>query len=304
MTEAEEDISYYFQCFRLNFVMMTEININGIERLNNKGFTAWYKQESKEKSFFNSNKNLSKPGIYCWGFFHPKNNNLFIPYYVGDSTSSLSRRLSKHIIDITTYTGSNYRRLKEDYFYNINGLWFGNDPSFPLYLENPLPGEVNQKYLLDDKNWRKTATEDFDNKIFYWANKDFVKKHFKSNNIKHKVIQQNNREKEDVLRQGIIEGRFGFMYWTVDPSNEIINKIWDTVKGAKLEREFLEIFECFIKFSLKTKTGSNSISIEQMKKRIELFFGNGTKLICKPANNNVVNYFKNKCDSDNIIYII
>lgn len=289
---------------------MEEINIKGIIRV---PFSEDYIQEFKDKTFELNFKDteekepngIDSPGIYCWGFFDKNNQKKFIPYYVGESTDSIRKRITQHIEVITTYHGStNYRRLKESYFYDEK-FGFRHDPDFPLYINKPKSLKIAGKFL-SDEDWRKNDEKGFNEKIFYWSKMDFNTKKSIHRKVNHNIIEQTKQQKNDVLFQGIVKGRFGFFYWPINADNSITKKKWDEINELDLKkRDFLEIFESLVKFSLKTKTGSNSISLELMRERIKFYFGENTKFKCVP-NDNTKEYFRNQNEiaSDVIDYKI
>ncbi len=99
------------------------------------------------------------PGIYIWGFLDPNNAKTnFIPYYVGDSASSILGRIAtnsnSHLNDIYKET-STYIRLTTDYFLGINMVPFYSDEFYPVFLYNSK----------QEDSWLKSLQKDITKKI-------------------------------------------------------------------------------------------------------------------------------------------
>jgi hypothetical protein len=222
------------------------------------------------------------PGVYIWGY---EENGYFIPYYVGESTTSVKMRVLKHKADILKDT-STYRRLKASYSN------FYMDPGFPVYVE--IPKGHNAAHLkmremkhglpeatpLNDEEWFKNR-EHFLNSVYYYNHKEFFPG---SLNLKEFSIQNLpvTRLQEDVLRVMLEQNHFKVKYWTVPatatPEENIAILTQDLldlqhkaadegIQPKDQKRWVMEVFEALTKYSLKGKTGSTSISITELKKR-------------------------------------
>ncbi len=222
------------------------------------------------------------PGVYIWG---TEEKGHFIPYYVGESTTSVKMRVLKHKADILKDT-STYRRLKASYSN------FYMDPGFPAYVEIPkghntthlkareLKQGMPEATPLNDEEWFKNR-EHFLNSVYYYNHKEFFPglpdlKEFSIQNLPASRLQ------EDILRVWLEQNLFRVMYWTI-PAEGVPGKNTPVVTQDLLDwqnkaadegiqpkdqkRWVMEVLEAFTKFSLKGKTGSTSISITELKKR-------------------------------------
>lgn len=207
---------------------------------------------------------IFKPGIYIWGFDNivPEKENLFLPFYVGESVSSVFHRIHEHIHDIK-YDLTTYRRLHKNYL-----EMFFKDCSFPLYIDEPgfvCPPGYNKK----DDDWFINDKQ-FMDKVSYWNKKIFleqIKSELKNSyNILNKNysmywLEKMHKAKRDSLDENM--ANFKIFYSKLDcPKN----------KKIESKRKFYEIFECLVKFSLQGRTGSMSISIEEAIKRFNIVF--------------------------------
>jgi hypothetical protein len=242
-------------------------------------------------SEFSKQKEADLPGIYIWGFVDKGD---FIPYYVGESTTSVKMRVLKHKADILKEE-STYRRLKSTYTH------FYSDPSFPAYLE--IPKGHNAVHLrarewahglpdatpLNDEEWFKN-TQHFKDSVYYYNQKEFFPKDTPLKEFSIKNLPA-SRMQEDVLRQWIEQDTFRVMFWTIPealaPTAEHPITAKDLLEWTNIASEagippkdqkrwVMEVFETLTKFSLKGKTGSTSITISEFKKR-------WTKLGINPA---------------------
>ncbi len=193
--------------------------------------------------------NSEYPGVYIWGFIQ---NDKFIPFYVGKSHSTVASRLKQHHKDIIK-PDSTYMRFTTAYMEGPSPYY--NDEHFPMETysknRNKLPG------------WAKRPTpEYFEERIVYMNNKEFLERKFQGIDMtaakRYFSIDLIGHIKEDYLKNNL--NKLNAIYAPYDSTDY---SIFD--KGA-----FFELLEAFIKFSLKGKTVSKSISPELMKKKIEL----------------------------------
>jgi|GEM_PF-2640268 len=213
------------------------------------------------------------PGIYVWGF--ENNRGDFIPYYVGDSIKSIVGRINVHKKDIEK-DKSTYVRLSKEYLYGINKTPYWFDPHFPTDKGKGIPPK-----------WCKETVDKGLRKVDYWqkidgANKD-IKQFCDVNGPSRESIDSLCIPDPDRNGKFVLNENFRLFYWDLNQFNSRFNSdirdFWNKIsveksKMGKCQREFLEIFEAYIKFALKGKTASKSINIETMKSRFKSLFPN------------------------------
>lgn len=201
-------------------------------------------------------------GVYVWGF---KENNRFIPYYVGEAINSIATRIiTEHKRDIEN-AKSTYIRLSREYMTGDKKTipyWY--DPDFPPLIEH------NQGI---PKWWCKETETQKLGKVSYWKFKDGdgVEKGFEQycndNSVTRESIDCFCTPNSDKKGKFTLREDFRVFYWDIKSIGQIFD-VWEKVKS----RSFLQIFEAYIKFSLKGKTCSESISIEAMKDQFRKYF--------------------------------
>jgi hypothetical protein len=194
---------------------------------------------------------VESPGVYIWGFLKENDPDFFLPYYVGEATTTILERINRHKSDIE-FKNSPYVRLSKDYMTGNNCRPYWYDREFPKLIRKGI----------SDK-WCQTNPD----KAIYWQNKYPLMKDWKSEtNITDTLCNSQRAGFEPYLFYwDIITGYKDFN------SGKIIRDLWGKLIELKeYKRDFLEIFEAYIKFSLRGKTISSSISVESMKNRFHI----------------------------------
>jgi hypothetical protein len=238
------------------------------------------------------------PGIYIWGFVSDikienfkdfseehkipkfnKENELFIPYYVG-LDSDLFDRINKHK-GFDKYDARKYTRMSEEYMKK-----FFKEKAYPIKTDN---SNINKDYF--DLNINEQEN------IVYYNNSDFLKKVYgdfikvdetkKTENPIDVINKDNNNLIIDTLKE---------MY---DDSNQMKHKnnLWFCYAELKRNTDFvkckLEDFETLTFYSLKGKTISKTGKLEAISDTIAVKYKDNLKSI-----------FKSEINSKNSLLII
>lgn len=226
------------------------------------------------------------PGIYIWGFVSDikienfkdfseehkipkfnKENELFIPYYVG-LDSNLFDRINKHK-GFDKHDARKYTRMSEKYMKK-----FFKEQAYPIKTDN---SNIHKDYL--KLNIKKQEN------IVYYNNSDFIKKTYgdsiKVNEIKktENPIDVINKDNNNLIIDTLKE-----MY---DNSNQMKHKnnLWFCYAELNRKTDFvkckLEEFETLTFYSLKGKTISKTGKLEAISDTIAVKCEDNLKSIFK-----------------------
>jgi len=202
------------------------------------------------KSFIRNKENIQRhsfPGVYFWGF---KNNENFIPYYVGKKTDSISKRFCEHIDGIIK-PASCYKRPTEDYLFGLNGIEpYWKDPSLPLLFGNDGKNDLPK--------WFANDFEHFDNRFEYINNKEFLERR----------SSQPIQEADDYPISLLPNSR--------DPLKMYINVMQVCFIPLRDEsfyqnyelKDLTGMLETYVKFSLRGKTMGDSYRLKTLNDKI------------------------------------
>lgn len=184
------------------------------------------------------------PGVYIWGF---NINGRFVPYYTGKSQSSIASRINQHVFHLLK-PDSTYARFSKEYMEGKNP--FFTDPYFWVqtgnWAKNKLP------------KWFSEKREHFKGKVLYINNLGY----FKEILGKDVVPQYPKRPEYPISNIPDCE----------DYITDNIGNMFVAFSGCPFDGNtdlnpnyFYEVLEAHVKFSLRGKTVSKSMSIERMK---------------------------------------
>lgn len=181
------------------------------------------------------------PGVYIWGFMIDGN---FIPYYVGKAQGSITNRIRQHHKDIFK-DDSTYLRLNKEYIEGDRPYYC--DPDFPLVTSardrNKLPV------------WMRKNPEYFLSRINYIGNKAFIE--LKYGSVTTTAVRGRDYPINTIPQ--LIDD-----YLT---SNNIFVTFCSYALSAKQQTDFYAVMEAFVKYSLKGKTGSASLTLSKMQSK-------------------------------------
>lgn len=211
-----------------------------------------------------------RPGVYIWGFHI---NGRFIPYYTGKSQSSIANRINQHIFHLLK-PDSTYARLSKEYMEGENP--FFTDPHFWVQTSNWAKNKLPK--------WFREKREHFKDKVLYINNLGYFEEI-----LGVKVVPKYPKRPEYPISN--IPGLEDYI--TDNIENILVTFADCSFDGCPdlNQNYFYEVLEAHVKFSLRGKTVSKSMSIERM----ELLQGNKLNVVIDP---NGLDLFKDQPSVD------
>jgi len=183
-----------------------------------------------------------RPGVYIWGF---EIKERFIPYYVGKHQTSIASRIAKHVIDIKK-DDSTYMRLSKAYMEEVDKVTpYYQDEFFPLITRNWSKTKLPR--------WFKGNMDHFKNRIIYLNNAEYM----------HEVGVEVSKQKDYPI--SLIPGASDYLKDNIH-NMKVMHA--ECSKGGHVVADtvFYEMVEAYVKYHLKGKTVSKSLSFDELQR--------------------------------------
>ena len=195
-------------------------------------------------------ENAKEPGVYIWGFMQQKK---FIPYYVGKHQTSVSARLQNHLHDIKK-DASTYMRLTKAYME-------GTDTVTPYYLDDKFP--------LITRNYRKSVLPKWysDNLAYF---KDRIAYLNSESFLRTKGVTEIKKIGRGDCPISNLSDKSDYLSENVDKLFAIYAayRCAEGIQGKERELNF-ELIEAFVKYHLRGKTASKSLSFHDTRTQLK-----------------------------------